>query len=460
MTIENVDLKGGLIDAGEKVVLNNVKIDNLTLGGDIVKLRGDDNKDTILKISNSNIENIKNANSLLSTNREQAKTGTKITIASTNIINNTFKEKLVVLNNEDNGQSSSIELTGNVNIIGNTLTDGSKFIDNATSEGEDKYGLDLGDNIEIRNNTIPDTKDTTLLGVNAKTVTFKGNVVLTGNKTPTSGLSNAATSTVNSGNNTMVYLDEVSIRVTDNFTRHEWKANNTDGSTQTYNKPIFNQVVGTKLKASESIIKLSLTKNSEDEGQVVYKNWSAENIIGEKEAEATFVRDNSYDEEEMFDIYKRGVDDKNSDIYLGSSFVAVRFRLYNYKLGVDEREDEKAGYTQAAIQRVEPDVYTLLDTPQYIFDFSRTSIMWEGFAYRNSDGSYDYSEERLYPEKTTHIPLRSTRSVLISGYIYNYGNKRHVHEGNIELWTEARNEGHLQATNSYVFFFPPSESIS
>ena len=451
VTIENVDLKGGLIDAGEKVVLNNVKIDNLTLGGDIVKLRGDDNKETILKISNTNIENIKNANSLLSTNREQAKTGTKITIASTNIINNTFKEKLVVLNNEDNGQSSSIELTGDVNIIGNTLTDGSKFIDNATSEGEDKYGLDLDDNIKIRDNTIPDTKDTTLLGVNAKTVTFKGNVVLTGNKTPTSGLSNAATSTVKSGNNTMVYLDEVSIRVTDNFTRHEWKADNTDGSTQTYNKPIFNQVAGTKLKASESIIKLSLTKNSEDEGQVVYKNWSAENIIGEKEAEATFVRDNSYDEEEMFDIYKRGVDDKNSDIYLGSSFVAVRFRLYNYKLDVDEREDEKAGYTQAAIQRVEPDVYTLLDTPQYIFDFSRTSIMWEGFAYRNSDGSYDYSEERLYPEKTTHIPLRSTRSVLISGYIYNYGNKRHVHEGNIELWTEARNEGHLQATNSYVF---------
>ena len=450
VTFSNINLKSDLINAGSKVVLSDTKISNSELGGSVVKLRAEANKETAFELLNTDITGLTKAKALLDTDLTSP-TGTKVNISTSSITNSVFETQLIRLDDSTTGANSEIKLQGEVKINGNTLSSGQTFIANAATNGNDQFGVELGDRIEINNNTLPHNDDVTLLSLHQKSITFKGDVSLTGNKTVASGRATQKVSAVKAGNDTSVLLDEVGIRVTDNLTKYEWYAENTDGTTQTFDKPIFTQVAGTKLKASDSIIKIRLAANDEDESQMIYENWSANNIIGEKEAEATFLRDESYSEDDVQDIYKKGKDAETSDIYMGSSYVAVRYRLYNYKANVDERLDATAGYTQAAIQRVEPDVYTLLDTPQYKFDFSRTSVMWEAFAYRNNDGTYDYTEERLYPEKTTQIGIRSTKSVLVSGYIYNYNNKRHVHEGNIELWTEARNEGHLQATNSFVF---------
>lgn len=451
VTFDNVNLKSDLISAGSRVVLENTKIKNTTLTGNVVKLQANGNVNTELKLLSSEINGLQDANALLAANLVSPRVGTKVKIATSTIANNTFESYMIDLTNGTNGANSSIKLQGNVNITNNTLNNGTALIYNEATDGEDEFGTSVNDNINITNNTVPHNDNVTVVGFYEKSVTFKGKVVFTDNKTTKSGKATKKVSTVMAGHNTTAYLDEVVFRVAENKTLYEWFAENNDGSTQTFNTPIFTQVPGTKLRASDSIIKIRLKDNSEDQGQKIYEHWSIDNIIGEKEAEVTFMRDDSYSEDDPFDIYKKGTSSKESDIYLGSSFVAVRFRLYNYKEDVDERLDPTAGYTQAAIQRVEPDVYTLLDTPQYRFDFSRTSVMWEAFAYRKDNGDYDYSKERLYPEKTTNIAIRSTRSVLVSGYIYNYNNKRHVHEGNVELWTEARNEGHLQATNSFVF---------
>ena len=450
VTFTNINLKSDLINAGSRVVLSDTKISNAELDGSVVKLRAEANKETAFELLNTDITGLTKANALLGSDLTSP-TGTKVRISTSNITNSVFETQLIKLDDSSTGANSELKLQGEVKINGNKLNSGSVFISNAATNGSDVFGVSVDDRIEINNNTLPHSDGVTLLTLYQKSVTFKGDVSLTGNKTVASGRATEKVSAVKAGNNTSVLLDEVAIRVTDNLTKYEWYAENTDGTTQTFEKAIFTQVAGTKLKASDSIIKIRLAVSDEDESQKIYENWSANNIIGEKEAEATFLRDDSYSEDEVEDIYKKGKDEETSDIYMGSTYVAVRYRLYNYKANVDERLDESAGYTQAAIQRVEPDVYTLLDTPQYKFDFSRTSVMWEAFAYRKSDGTSDYSDERLYPEKTTHIGIRSTKSVLVSGYIYNYNNKRHVHEGNIELWTEARNEGHLQATNSFVF---------
>ena len=451
VVFENVNLKTDLINAGSRVVFENTTLNNSLLQGSVVKLQAGASVETRFELLSSEIKNMQGADAFVSANLTNPRVGTKVKIATSSVINSVFESKFITLETNVNGANSSITLQGDVSIQGNTLNNGSALIRNDTSNGEDHFGMSAKDNIVIKDNTVPHTDNVTVLGFNNREVTFKGNVSIIGNKTTKSGKATNKVSAVYSGNDTLVYLDEVAMNVRDNRTLYEWYAENNDGSTQTFNKPIFTQVVGTKLRASDSVIKIRLSDNSEDEGQKIYEKWSVDNIIGEKEAEATFLRDDSYSEDDPFDIYKKGTTNKESDIYLGSSFVAVRFRLYNYKAGVDERLDSSAGYTEAAIQRVEPDIYTLLDTPQYKFDFSRTSVMWEAFAYRNNDNTYDYSKERLYPEKTTNIAIKATRSVLISGYIYNYNNKRHVHEGNVELWTEARNEGHLQATNSYVF---------
>ena len=447
---DGINLKSDLINAGSRVVFENTNITNSVVQGSIVKLQAAANVDTTLELLSSEIKEVTGADALLSANLTAPRVGTKVKIATTNIVNNEFKTQMMSLSDDTTGANSSIYLQGDIDISNNTLTNGPALIYNAATNGDDIFGADVDDKINITNNTLPHTDGVMLAGFYERTVTFKGRVEFSGNTTNVGKATNKV-SAVRSGNDTKAYLDEVVIRVAGNNTFYEWYAENYDGTTQTYDQPIFTQVAGTKLKASDSIIKIRLMENSEDQGQKIYENWSINNIIGEKEAEATFMRDDSYAEEDPFDIYKKGKNDTDSDIYLGSSFVAVRFRLYNYKANVDERIDSSEGYTDAAVQRVEPDIYTLLDTPQYKFDFSRTSVMWEAFAYRNSDGTYDYSEERLYPEKTTNIALQATRSVMVSGYIYNYNNKRHVHEGNIELWTEARNEGHLQATNSFVF---------
>ena len=451
VTFNNVNLKSDLINAGSRVVLENTKINNTTLQGNVVKLQANGSVNTEFKLLNSEISGLPDVNALLAANLVSPRVGTKVKIATSTIANNTFESYMMDLTNGANGANSSIRLQGNVNITNNILSNGTALIYNEATNGDDEYGTSVNDNIYITDNTVPHNDNVTVVGFYNKSVTFKGRVVLTGNKTTKSGKATKKVSTVMAGHNTTAYLGEVVFRITGNRTLYEWFAENNDGTTQTFDTPIFTQVVGTKLRASDSLIKIRLKDNSEDQAQIIYENWSINNIIGEKEAEATFMRDESYSDDDPFDIYKKGKTDIESDIYMGSKFVAVRFRLYNYKEDVDERLDPSAGYTQAAIQRVEPDVYTLLDTPQYHFDFSRTSVMWEAFAYRKDNGDYDYSKERLYPEKTTNIAIQSTRSALISGYIYNHNNKRHVHEGNVELWTEARNEGHLQATNSYVF---------
>lgn len=451
VVFENVNLKTDLINAGSRVVFEDTTVTNSLLQGSVVKLQAGSSVDTAFKLLSSEIKDMQGADALLSANLTNPRIGTKVLIATSSVTNSIFESKFITLETNVNGANSGITLQGDVTIKGNTLNNGDALIKDGTSNGEDHFGMSVNDNILIADNTVPHTNNVTVVGFDSNSATFKGNVTITGNKTTKSGKATNDVSAVHSGNDTLVYLDEVAVNVRDNKTKYDWYAENSNGTTQTFNKPIFTQVAGTKLRASDSVIKIRLLSNSEDEGQKIYENWSIDNIIGEKEAEATFMRDDSYSESDPFDIYKKGTSSKESDIYLGSSFVAVRYRLYNYKAGVDERLDPTAGYTEAAIQRVEPDVYTLLDTPQYKFDFSRTSVMWEAFAYRNSDNTYDYSKERLYPEKTTNIAIKATRSVLISGYIYNHNNKRHVHEGNVELWTEARNEGHLQATNSFVF---------
>lgn len=451
VNFKNVSFKSDLINAGSRVIFENTKLSKSSLTGSVVKLQAAANVNTSFELLSSEVSELSGAGALLSANLTSPKVGTKVKIATSSVLNNVFENQMISLSNDITGAGSSIRLQGNINLSNNKLNSGTALIYNAATEGDDLFGTSDRDTVNISGNTIPDNDGAMAIGLYQRSVTFKGRVVISGNKTTTAGKSTNGASAVRSGNNTTVNFGKVALKVNGNNTKYEWYAENNDGTNPTFNRPIFTQLGGTELISSDSEIKIRLMSNSESQNQLVYENWSSYKKVGAKEAEAIFIRDDSYDETEPFDIYKRGKSETVSDIYLGASFVSVRFRIYNYKANVDERLDSAAGYTEAVIQRVEKDVSTLLDAPQYQSNLAKASVMWEAFAYKNSDGNYDYSTERLYPEKTTNIAIKSTRDALVSGYIYNHNNRKHVHEGNVELWTEARNEGHLQATNSFVF---------
>ena len=98
------------------------------------------------------------------------------------------------------------------------------------------------------------------------------------------------TATIWQGSNTSAVLSNTALYVTKNNTLYNWYVENDD-----YTKPIFTQEANTKLKASDSVIELRLKNNNSK--QLILSNWSIDNLLTEKEAEETFVRDTSYDSE-------------------------------------------------------------------------------------------------------------------------------------------------------------------
>lgn len=450
VTFENVDLKSDLINAGSRVLFENAQIKNSSFEGSVVKLKAGSYVDTEVKLLNSEISGISYATSLVSSSIMEPIKGTKVIIASSSILNSTFESHMVSLKREFDGDGATLNLKGNVAIKGNTVKTGSALLYSDAVNSEDCFGETAEDVIEISDNKVPDYNNVSVVALYQKTITFKGRIICNNNVTTTGKATNKV-SAVRSGKNTRIKFDDVAVRIYDNQTKYEWHIENDSDDPESYNEAIFHQNEGTKLNIDDTVIKLSLSFNSEVKPQKIYDNWDHASENDEKEAEATFMRDDSYEEDSQQDIYKQGLSKTKSNILMGANHLSVIFRIHKYKEGVDERKDASVEYIDAVTQRVEPNIYTLLDTPQYSFDLSQTSIMWEGFAYRQDDGSYDYSKERLYPEHTETMAVQTERSILITGYIYNHNNKRHVHEGNKELWTEARNEGHLQATNSFVF---------